>query len=180
MAAMDCPHPSPLSESQDWYRPQEPSAESRRVSGYHIKKRLRHRDIERSYVNKILAARRRKLYDEAIALLLLEKNTVTAALPAVDVKERFRKLADEWEKEVGNVSSLTAMARHQKYRQIVDLGWDVVPLMLDDLRRNRGFWFPALNEITGIQPFDLSDAGNSKRMIEAWVQWGKRKKLIKP
>jgi len=50
--------------------------------------------------------------------------------------------------------------------------------MLNDLQNNRGFWFPALTEITGIRPFDLSDAGNSKRMVEAWVKWGKRKKLI--
>jgi hypothetical protein len=70
------------------------------------------------------------------------------------------------------------MVAHSKYRQIIDLKWDAVPLMLVDLQKNRGFWFPALKEITGIQPFDPSDAGNSERMIKAWVQWGKRKQLI--
>ena len=92
--------------------------------------------------------------------------------------DRFHRLADEWYRQVGNVSSLTAMTKHPKYREIVNLGWDAVPFMLDDLRRNHGVWFSALEEITKIRPFDPSDAGNSKRMIEAWVQWGKRKKLI--
>ncbi len=94
------------------------------------------------------------------------------------VVERFHQLAAEWSKEVQNVSSLTAMSAHPKYRKIVDLGWDAVPAMLLDLEENHGFWFPALKEITGIQPFDRSDAGNGKRMIEAWVRWGKRRKLI--
>lgn len=50
--------------------------------------------------------------------------------------------------------------------------------MLKDLQENRGFWFTALYEITGIRPFDPRDAGNSKKMIEAWVKWGKLKKYI--
>ena len=97
---------------------------------------------------------------------------------AEEVKCVFTKLADEWSRSIGNSSSLTAVARHPKYRQIVDLGWDVLPFMLVDLQKNRRFWFPALHEITGIRPFDSRDAGNSERMIQAWVQWGKRKKLI--
>jgi len=95
-----------------------------------------------------------------------------------ELLERFHRLAAEWDREVGNISSLTAMTRHPKYREIIDLGWKVVPLMLDDLQRNRGFWFLALNEITGIRPFDPRDAGNTKRMTEAWLKWGKFKRII--
>jgi hypothetical protein len=94
------------------------------------------------------------------------------------VAERFHQLAADWSNEVQNVSSLTAMAVHPKYRQIVGLGWDAVPLMLIDLQRNKRFWLPALHEITGIQPFDPGDAGNSKRMVNAWLRWGKNKRYI--
>jgi len=110
--------------------------------------------------------------------------TIAVTMPAVaathvsDIQQRFYRLADEWTQAIGSSSSLTAMSRHPKYREIVQLGWPVVPYLLQDLQRNRGFWFPALDEITGIRPFDLSDAGNSRRMIQAWVQWEKRKKLI--
>jgi hypothetical protein len=97
---------------------------------------------------------------------------------AREVECCFKKLADEWSKAIGNSSSLTAVARHPKYRKIIELGWNVLPFMLVDLQKNRRFWFPALHEITGIRPFDNRDAGNSERMVQAWVQWGKRKKLI--
>jgi hypothetical protein len=95
-----------------------------------------------------------------------------------NVEVKFRKLAAEWSREVRSVSSVGAMTSHSKYREIIHLGWDVVPFLLADLQQHRGFWFTALNEITGIRPFDPSDAGKSKQMTEAWVQWGKRKGII--
>ncbi len=101
-----------------------------------------------------------------------------AAAPAANVEVRFHKLATEWLKAVGSVSSVEALTSHPKYREIVRLGWDVVPFLLADLQQGRGFWFTALNEITGIRPFDPSDAGKSKRMTEAWIIWGKRKGII--
>lgn len=179
MATIPCPHPAALSESQDWYR-QTQSARSRQASGYDTKKKLRNRLVKRSYIDRIRAERHRKLYDKTISLLLTEHEVGTPAVsaPSIDVQRHFYALADEWTRAVGNSSSLTAMSRHPKYREIVDLGWPVVPYLLRDLQRGRGFWFPALDEITGIRPFDLRDAGNSKRMIQAWIQWGKIKKLI--
>lgn len=94
------------------------------------------------------------------------------------VKARFHKLASDWSSEVSSVSSVGALTSHPKYREIINLGWPVVPLLLADLQRNRGYWFTALAEITGIRPFDPSTAGNSKRMSEAWIKWGQRKGLI--
>jgi len=125
------------------------------------------------------ANRKWKAYKQAFLLAAQKQSCalVAPALPAATAN-RFHALADEWTQAVGNSSSLTAMTRHPKYREIVQLGWPVVPHLLKDLQRGRGFWFPALEEITGIRPFDLSDAGNSMRMIQAWVQWGKRKQLI--
>ncbi len=94
------------------------------------------------------------------------------------VENRFNRLAKEWAASVGNISSLTVMAEHPRYREIINLGWDVVPFLLRDLQQNRGFWFPALSAITKITPFDPRDAGNGKRMTKAWIEWGKRKRLI--
>jgi len=114
--------------------------------------------------------------------IVVDSSVVSAIeqVKAVDrtVENRFHRLAEEWSASVGNVSSLTAMAEHPKYREIIDLGWDVVLHLLHDLQQNHRFWFPALTEITTIQPYDPRDAGNSKRMIDAWIKWGKRKQLI--
>ena len=107
---------------------------------------------------------------------------VSAVEETTDIKEtvenRFNRLAREWSASVGNISSLTAMAEHPKYREIISLGWEVVPCLLRDLQHNRRFWFPALAEITTIRPYDPRDAGNVKRMTDAWVKWGKLKRLI--
>src|SRR5271157_2234093 len=84
------------------------------------------------------------------------------------LSERFHRLADEWSKDIASISSLDAMVSHPNYQEIIKLGWDVVPYLLTDLQQNKRFWFPALAEITKIRPFDLRDAGNGKRMIEAW------------
>lgn len=105
---------------------------------------------------------------------------VTASAIIETLPERFRRLADEWSRETANVSSLTAMANHPKYREIVDMRWDVVPLLLEDLQENKRFWFPALEEITGIRPFDPKDVGNGKRMIESWLKWVKEKSSYNP
>lgn len=121
-------------------------------------------------------------FDQPTLIAILKAKSEVQAVKRLEsretVAERFHRLAAEWSKEVQNVSSLTAMAAHPKYRQIVDLRWDVVPFLLIDLQRNKRFWLPALHEITGIQPFDPSDAGNSKRMMDAWIKWGKNKRYI--
>jgi hypothetical protein len=93
-------------------------------------------------------------------------------------EEAFYRLADEWSDETRTVSSVTALTSHRRYREIVNMGWDVVEYLLRDLQQNHRFWFPALYEITGIRPFDPSDAGNSKKMTEAWIKWGQKKHLI--
>lgn len=94
------------------------------------------------------------------------------------VQRRFNDLAARWQAETRHISSLADLASHPSYQEIVKLGWDVVPVLLSDLQRNKRFWFPALYQITNVRPFDPSDAGNGKRMTDAWITWGKRKGLI--
>jgi hypothetical protein len=96
----------------------------------------------------------------------------------VNVADRFRQLAAQWSEETSHVSSVTRATAHPNYLAIINLGWDVVPLMLQDLQNDKGFWYPALNAITGIRPFDPKDAGNSRRMTQAWMNWGRKKGLI--
>jgi hypothetical protein len=118
-------------------------------------------------------------YGQMFSRLLNElASREVAVADAVTLEQRFHKLANEWSREVGSISSINDITAHPKYREITRLGWDAVPLMLRDLQTNKRFWFPALYEITKIRPFDSSDAGKSKRMTEAWIAWGKRKGLI--
>ena len=70
------------------------------------------------------------------------------------------------------------LMEHPAYRQIVGLGPSVLPLLLRDLAENRRFWFPALNAITGENPVPDDAAGEIGRMIEAWIEWGRERRLI--
>jgi hypothetical protein len=96
----------------------------------------------------------------------------------VSTEARFRELADEWSERTMHISSASDLINDTRYQQIIDLGWDVLPYLLDDLQKNKRFWFPALAAITGVRPFDPGDLSNPRRMIEAWVKWGRRKGLI--
>jgi hypothetical protein len=140
------------------------------------------RDKKTEYILTI-PARENPFFDQNVTISILQSEPYKLSrdrseIEGESVAERFHRLAAEWSMDVRNVSSLSAMSSHPKYRQIVDMRWEVVPLLLVDLQRNRRFWLPALHEITGIQPFDPSDAGNSKRMIDAWLRWGKNKRYI--
>jgi hypothetical protein len=147
----------PVARPSDWYEPE---------SALEWRKAQR----PRNNVEGKLA-----LIDEIVSKALVTTRTDSAEVP---VEARFRELANEWSSEVSNVSSVGVLTSHPKYQEIVRLGWGVVPFLLADLQQDRGFWFTALNEITGIRPFDPSDAGKTKRMTEAWVNWGKRKGII--
>jgi hypothetical protein len=103
---------------------------------------------------------------------------VSASTGADDIEQHFRHLAEKWSAETGCVSSVSDLISHPSYQEIIKLGWDAVPYLLADLQKNKRFWFPALAAITKIRPFDPSDAGNGRRMTEAWVKWGRRKGLI--
>ena len=65
-------------------------------------------------------------------------------IAVINTEARFHRLADEWSRDTGSVSSVTALTSHPKYQGIIDLGWPVVPYLLADLKERRGFWFHAL------------------------------------
>jgi hypothetical protein len=111
----------------------------------------------------------------AYAVASKQRMSVPDDLPT---EQRFQKLAGEWSRDTWHISSPKDLTNHPKYRQVIDLGWDVVPSLLRELHRTDRFWFTALSEITHLRPFDPKDAGNVKRMTDAWLDWGRKKGLI--
>jgi predicted DNA-binding antitoxin AbrB/MazE fold protein len=99
--------------------------------------------------------------------------TVARTEAAETVKERFRQLASAWEQAVAYQSSTTIRNSHPAYREIIALGSEVVPLLLQDLERNHTHWFCALREITGANPIPEAAAGNIPKMVEAWLRWAR-------
>jgi hypothetical protein len=83
----------------------------------------------------------------------------------------FRDLVREWKEATLYTSSITEMATHRAYQQIIGMGKAALPLIFDELRREPDHWFWALKAITGEDPVPPADRGNVERMTEAWLAW---------
>lgn len=53
------------------------------------------------------------------------------------------------------------------------MGPVVIPLILNTLKNNPDFWFPALVELTGANPVHFEDRGQMAKMSKSWLKWGR-------
>jgi hypothetical protein len=90
-----------------------------------------------------------------------------------DLEARFNDLAARWRAEVAHISSTMARLNHPAYQQIIELGPNVVPLLLRELEWRPNHWFAALKALTGVDPVSPSDQGKIGLMAEAWIRWGR-------
>ena len=87
-------------------------------------------------------------------------------------REKFQKLAEQWEEETFFLSRSDRAVAHPVHQEIINLGQPIVPLILERMRSRGGHWFEALQEITGEDPVSPADYGNIAAMQNAWLQWG--------
>ena len=103
----------------------------------------------------------------------------TSALQELGIKidpklvNKFSTLAEQWEREVEGMSSTARMSQHPAYQEIIQMGTQIVPLLLQQLTQNPLYWLLALEEITGENPIKPEQRGRVKQMAEAWFEWGK-------
>ena len=95
--------------------------------------------------------------------------------PPETLEQRFNRLADEWYKSTGYLSSMDKASRHPAYQEIIRLGEAVLPYLFRDLKATHRHWFIALKQITGANPIPLADAGNVPKIADAWLRWAKDK-----
>jgi hypothetical protein len=72
------------------------------------------------------------------------------------------------------------MAMLKPYQCIIGMGWQAVPLILEELRQAPDQWFWALEAITEENPVSPDGAGDVEKMARAWIDWGIRQGLLKP
>jgi hypothetical protein len=89
------------------------------------------------------------------------------------IANEFTKLEEKWKKETKAQSSVAAITMHPAYLDIIGMGDKAVPLILRDLKKETSHWFIALRAITKSSPIKPEDAGNLKKMRDAWLKWGK-------
>jgi hypothetical protein len=93
---------------------------------------------------------------------------------ATDFVPTFHRLAKEWKEEKQFCSSMTAIEKSPHYLGVMALGRGVVPLLLEELKRDPDYWFTALQTLTGEDPVPKADRGDLLRMTEHWLSWGRR------
>ncbi len=91
----------------------------------------------------------------------------------MEVVRRFRDLVHEWKDAKVFTSSGTEIALHPAYQQIIGMGKEAIPMILEEMKRDEDHWFWALKAITGEDPVPPADRGNLPKMTAAWLNWGR-------
>jgi len=95
---------------------------------------------------------------------------------AAVTRTRFQELAARWHADTGGISAPSRIVSHDAYLQIISMGLDALPLILEDLRKNGGYWYPALRVITGAWPVPAEARGKPRLMKEAWFLWAREER----
>lgn len=98
--------------------------------------------------------------------------------PEPGIRERFERLAAEWKEQSRYLSNSAQMAMLNPYQRIIGMGPPVVPLILEELRREPDQWFWALEAITEQNPVPHEASGKPRLMAEAWLRWGDQRGLL--
>ncbi len=94
-------------------------------------------------------------------------------------KERFSRLSKEWYEKSRFMSSTTEMCMLKSYQKIIGMGWNAVPLILEELKVRPAHWSWALQAITDENPVPKEYYGKVKKVAQCWVDWGKQHNIIK-
>jgi hypothetical protein len=96
----------------------------------------------------------------------------------LSLMQQFQGLAESWRTGTQWFSSLDDIAAHPAYRQIIAMGRDVLPILLEEMRLRPDHWSMALHAITGENPVKDEHRGNVKLMAQDWVDWGKQRGFL--
>lgn len=86
-------------------------------------------------------------------------------------KKKFKELTKQWKEETINMSSFRCISKNPSYREIVNMGLEVVPWIIEELKRKSYWWFMALSEITGETPIPHESLGKLDACAAAWIKW---------
>lgn len=94
------------------------------------------------------------------------------------LEDHFENLKSIWLDEIKLSSNIFITLQHPAHIKIVELGYDVLPLMLKDLKENKNHWFYTLSLISEDNPVKSENLGNMDNMIDDWMEWGASKNLV--
>jgi hypothetical protein len=87
-----------------------------------------------------------------------------------DLKNTFSNIYQKYREETINRNSLVEYDNFY-YKAIIDLGWEVVPIIIDRLRKEHSCMFVALSTITHIHLINTTWKWNIKECCQKWIEW---------
>ena len=101
-----------------------------------------------------------------------------SAPSAIDLEQQFYQEAEKWDTETAHLSSPAQRFAHPSYVAILGMANDnrekIIDLLLRDMQQNRREWFWALSYLTHENPIPRAASGRLEKMIDAWVEWGRK------
>ncbi len=102
------------------------------------------------------------------------------------LKDEYIALRNKLNYDTSHFSMISRALRHPTYKEIISLGRDIIPIILDELDRYiqtdehedfPGHWvLNALYELSGERPNDKSARpGVVEDWIQIWIKWGEEK-----
>jgi type I restriction enzyme M protein len=96
---------------------------------------------------------------------------------ATDLASRFRAYAEVWRRQTTHMSSVSRMVSLPAYAAIIEMGHDVLPYLLEELRERPDHWLVALHQITQEDP--AQPGSTFMEAVEAWQAWGRERGYLK-
>ena len=88
---------------------------------------------------------------------------------SVEFCDKFDFHAEAWESAA--FLTMDEMFSDEDYRQIIEMGPQVVPLILRRLQTRPNWWSPVLIRLTGVDPTTKHERGSLAAETKAWLEW---------
>lgn len=95
-----------------------------------------------------------------------------------DPRHVFEALVATWRKRTMFISSTAKMVQDPAYQQIIGLGPQAVPWLLQELADRPDHWAWALQAITRQDPAADVEPGDVQGITRAWLRWGRERGLL--
>ena len=82
-----------------------------------------------------------------------------------------------WKQETIFSSSISEITNNSSYQAIIKLGYDIIPFIIDDLKKSDNHWFYALEAITNHNPIKRGHEGDVVLMKRDWIEWAEENNL---
>jgi len=96
-----------------------------------------------------------------------------------DEEKHLRFQMKRIQKETMFLSSIITSENHPLYKELVEAGPSIIPVLLEDMREHPSLlWISALEELTGVNPVLEKDRGRVVKTSDRWVDWGIERNLL--